>query len=95
MNNSENEIRCRFCCLLFETEEAKVWHEFIIHGWGSNPISDTSADTFIGDYVEIDNSSSACKHKNKSCDKCGTTSRRDYKHKTINGKGIVGRIKKK
>ena len=35
-----------------------------------------------------------CKHGEADCDKCGTSSRRDRKHKTMNGKGIVGRIKK-
>ena len=33
-----------------------------------------------------------CKHGAGECETCGTTDRRDYKHKTVGGKGAVARI---
>ena len=33
-----------------------------------------------------------CKHGDGPCESCGTTNKRDYKHKTRGGKGVVARI---
>jgi hypothetical protein len=38
-------------------------------------------------------STTRCKHGNDDCDRCGTASRRDAKHTTINGRGKVARLK--
>lgn len=32
----------------------------------------------------------ACKHSQKTCDKCGTNGKQDAKHTTKGGRGIVG-----
>ena len=38
--------------------------------------------------------STCCKHGQGECELCGTTDRRDYKHRTRGGKGVVARIPK-
>lgn len=35
----------------------------------------------------------SCKHGDGDCDECGTSDRRDVKHTTRGGKGVVGRLK--
>lgn len=44
-------------------------------------------------HLEEVKSSTACKHGEQDCEVCGTSSRRDYKHKTVGGNGLIGRIK--
>ncbi len=44
-------------------------------------------------YWEIVKPSTACKHGTHDCEKCGTSSKRDRVHKTVNGKGVVGKLK--
>jgi hypothetical protein len=43
-------------------------------------------------YMSVIPPRARCKHGDGSCETCGTTDRRDYKHKTLGGKGIVARI---
>jgi len=35
-----------------------------------------------------------CKHGHDECERCGTTNRRDAKHTTVGGKGLVARIER-
>ena len=36
-----------------------------------------------------------CKHREGTCEKCGTTDRRDVKHTTQKGRGRVAQIREK
>lgn len=36
-----------------------------------------------------------CKHGDGVCETCGTTDRRDAKHRTKNGRGVVGSLRKR
>jgi hypothetical protein len=35
-----------------------------------------------------------CKHGNADCDSCGTSERRDVRHRTVGGRGVVGRLRR-
>jgi hypothetical protein len=54
--------------------------------WAFSPV-----EAYGGGSVEVP-PTTACKHGKQDCPKCGTTSRRDVAHRTIKGKGAVGRI---
>ncbi len=43
-------------------------------------------------YMSVIPPTTCCKHGDGSCEACGTTDRRDHKHKTLGGKGLVARI---
>jgi len=67
------------------------------HRWASDP---KGREQFYEDFgtwpVEIPANvppKTACKHGRDECETCGTTNRRDVLHKTIGGKGVVGRLK--
>jgi hypothetical protein len=48
--------------------------------------------TIIDDWFHVVPDKTKCKHGTKDCDICGTSNRRDTKHKTENGRGAVGRL---
>jgi hypothetical protein len=43
-------------------------------------------------WLEPDPPMVACKHDHDECERCGTTNRRDVKHRTINGRGAIARL---
>ena len=48
-----------------------------------------------GYYVDVElraPEATACKHGRDQCERCGTSDRRDGRHATVGGKGLVARI---
>lgn len=71
------------------------------HQWLRPPVR-RHVDCFVGavmdgtiDYwhFEVIVPTTCCKHGQDECERCGTTNRRDAKHRTIGGRGLVARIK--
>lgn len=66
------------------------------HPWPATPVV---VDCFTGRqygsycwHYSVVPDATCCKHGGGSCETCGTTNRRDHKHKTNGGKGLVARI---
>jgi hypothetical protein len=84
---------CRYCRQLIEGEDNRNEHERRAHNnyqWASNP--STFDGTHDWSYC-VPPPKTACKHGLGDCEICGTSSRRDYRHKTVGGKGVIARIK--
>ena len=84
---------CRFCDERIVGEDNRCEHERTVHNnyrWASNPTGfhGTHAWSYC---IVLPNT--ACKHGAKDCEICGTSSRRDVKHRTVGGKGLIARIK--
>ena len=45
-------------------------------------------------FIEEVEPTTQCKHKKSSCDKCGTSNRRDYIRTTKGGNGLISKLKK-
>lgn len=84
---------CHFCHECIVGEDGRNEHERTVHHnyrWASNPTS------FVGTHSWsycILPDTTACKHGTHDCEICGTSSRRDVKHQTVGGKGLIARIK--
>jgi len=58
------------------------------------PVAEPSATPMYGmEDMVVEEPTTACKHGRHDCERCGTTSRRDQIHRTVNGKGEVSRIR--
>lgn len=64
--------------------------------WGGppddTPMRDRRPSGAPGGYDSPQPEVTVCKHGKGSCEACGTTNRRDVKHKTTGGKGVVGKL---
>lgn len=74
-----------------------------MHKWLSLPWVNDPNETYVGCYepglkdpplVDHGKYGTACKHGKESCETCGTSIRRDYPHKTSDGKGVIARIRR-
>jgi hypothetical protein len=43
-------------------------------------------------HFEVIEPTTCCKHGHYECERCGTTNQRDFKHHTVDGRGVIARI---
>lgn len=64
------------------------------HPWDRGPVE---VDCFGGWSIELDppeKNNTTCKHGLEECERCGTTDRRDARHTTVGGRGLVARLER-
>ena len=72
---------------------ACVWRSTLRAPMPPGPVSALLQIEYRPWHYEVVEPTTACKHGTEDCEACGTTSRRDAKHSTVGGKGLIGRIK--
>jgi hypothetical protein len=84
-------VPCNFCSLTFKSSEARDKHQAQEHRWGHHPNRGQANRSF--DFPTYVPQNTACKHGLEDCEICGTTSRRDVRHATVGGKGLIARLR--
>jgi len=61
------------------------------HEWDTSQETELIGATSL-EWMPEDESRTACKHGRTECERCGTTDRRDVRHTTRNGRGVVASL---